>query len=143
MEVIVVKEYVTLKVPIKMTKEMRLNMDKFARMNNMNFDELINSIVTHFASEISKENLMNKKIKVDNLEDREVKVTVRISSKLRKYFEEFAEACGTNLSDFIRSVLIYFQMGLLTGDIDAESIIENFKKKYLMKASKNERKLSY
>ncbi len=137
MEVVILKDYIIVKVPIKITKEMRINIDKVARTNNMTFNELINNLVTQFASEVAKENVMKKRIKVydienNDIENKEVKVTVRMSSKLRKYFEEFAEACGTNLSDFIRSVLIYFQMGLLTGDIDAESIIENFRRKYIL-----------
>jgi hypothetical protein len=59
-----------------------------------------------------------------------VKVSIRMTKKLKKYFEDFARANNMTLSEFIRNVLIWFQMGILTHQIEVPVIVKEFNRRF-------------
>jgi hypothetical protein len=59
-----------------------------------------------------------------------VRVSVRMTRKLKKYFESFAKENNMTLSEFIRNVLIWFQMGILTHQIEVPAIVKEFNKRF-------------
>jgi hypothetical protein len=59
-----------------------------------------------------------------------VRVSVRMTRKLKKYFESFAKENNMTLSEFIRSVLIWFQMGILTHQIEVPAIVKEFNRRF-------------
>jgi hypothetical protein len=59
-----------------------------------------------------------------------VRVSVRMTRKLKKYFESFAKENNMTLSEFIRNVLIWFQMGILTHQIEVPAIVKEFNRRF-------------
>jgi len=59
-----------------------------------------------------------------------VRVSVRMTRKLKEYFESFARENNMTLSEFIRNVLIWFQMGILTHQIEVPAIVKEFNRRF-------------
>jgi len=59
-----------------------------------------------------------------------VKVSIRMTPQMKKYFSNLARESGMTMSEFIRNVLVWFMMGVLTHQIEVPRVVSEFRKKY-------------